>query len=310
MVLRLLTDLSVVTAGFKVAQREVRTIGFGARSAKAPITLDFSTLEQVYSITPGLPSDKLKRVLELVFTCLQKRSERGLIFAYDEAQNLTDHAPREQYPTSLLLDVFQSIQKKGVPFMLVLVGLPTLFARLVEARTFAERMFRVVFLEQLSDSDCMDAILKPIEDANCPIKLDSDSVELIIKISGGYPYFVQFICREVYDAFVQGQDSIPVDEITRKLDSDFFSGRWARATDRQRELLTVIAKLDNADQEFTVQEVAGKSREELSKPFSASHINQMFAALSNAGLIYRNRHGKYSFAVPLLDRFILRQVHK
>jgi hypothetical protein len=42
--------------------------------------------------------------------------------------------------------------------------------------------------------------------------------------------------------------------ITLKLDSDFFAGRWARATDR------------------------------------------------------KNRFGKYPFAVPLFDRFILRQV--
>ena len=34
--------------------------------------------------------------------------------------------------------------------MLVLAGLPTLFPRLVDARTYAERMFRVVTLSKLS----------------------------------------------------------------------------------------------------------------------------------------------------------------
>jgi hypothetical protein len=33
----------------------------------------------------------------------------------------------------------------------------------------------------------------------------------------------------------------------------------------------------------------------------------MLAALSEAGLVYKNRHGKYSFAVPLFGRFIQRQ---
>ena len=38
------------------------------------------------------------------------------------------------------------------------------------------------------------------------------------------------------------------------------------------------------------------------------HGALMVKALSgNAGLVYKNRHGKYSFAVPLLGRFILRQ---
>ena len=132
-------------------------------------------------------------------------------------------------------------------------------------------------------------------------------------MSGGYPYFVQFICREVYDLFIQkigsGQEpSVPISEIVQKLDTDFFSGRWARATDRQRELLAVVAELtQNEEDEFAVQDVVSKSKEILDKPFSSSHVNQMLSTLSDAGLVYKNRYGKYSFAVPLLGNFIKRQ---
>jgi hypothetical protein len=31
------------------------------------------------------------------------------------------------------------------------------------------------------------------------------------------------------------------------------------------------------------------------------------AALIKAGLLYKNRHGRYSFAVPLLSQYIKRQ---
>jgi hypothetical protein len=34
--------------------------------------------------------------------------------------------------------------------------------------------------------------------------------------------------------------------------------------------------------------------------------NQMLASLSEHGMTYKNRKGKYSFAVPLLGRFIIR----
>ena len=64
---------------------------------------------------------------------------------------------------------------------------------------------------------------------------------------------------------------------------------------------------DLSDREFTVQEVVEKSRKVLEKPFGASHVNQMLVTLGNVGLVYKNRHGKYSFAVPLMGRFILRQ---
>jgi Mn-dependent DtxR family transcriptional regulator len=79
-------------------------------------------------------------------------------------------------------------------------------------------------------------------------------------------------------------------------------------TDRQRDLLWAIASLGRADQEFTVQEIVEEGGRVLDKPFTASHVNQMLSSLCLAGLIYKNRWGKYSFAVPLFDRFILRQV--
>ena len=196
--------------------------------------------------------------------------------------------------------------------MLVLTGLPTLFPKLVDSRTFAERMFRVVFLKKLNDKDSKDAITKPISNSKCPVNFTTESVNLIIKHSGGYPYFIQFICREAYDAFLPkiaaGENpSVPLQEIIRKLDTDFFAGRWSRATDRQRELLLVIAQIENTGDEFSVQDIVELSKQTIQKPFSSSHVNQMLNSLCLAGLIYKNRFGKYSFAVPLLGQFILRQ---
>jgi len=197
---------------------------------------------------------------------------------------------------------------------LALSGLPTLFPKLVEARTFAERMFHVITLDPLNETETSEAILKPIESTKCPVRFSPQSVKTIWQITRGYPYFVQYVCREVYDVWAQNVaagkqlSGIPVDEIMRKLDSDFFAGRWARATDRQRDLMGVIAHLKNCESEFTVQEVVEHAANKvLEKPFSSSHVNQMLVALAESGLIYKNRHGRYSFAVPLLGDFIRRQ---
>jgi hypothetical protein len=307
---RLLADLAVVTSALPTTLKDQMPIGFGGGSGST--SLSFAVLSKLYIETPGLVSDKLRTVLEIVWAHLRAHDKRGLIFAYDEAQNLSDHAVKEQFPLSVLLDVFQSIQRKGIPFMLALTGLPTLFPKLVEARTFSERMFRVVFLDKLNQKASRDAIVKPLQ--GTPISLDDQSINVIIEISGGYPYFIQFICREFFDVVLQklgaGEPAaVPAKEIMIKLDSDFFAGRWARATDRQRELLWVAACLPTAGTEFTVQELVESCRYFLEKPFSSSHANQMLATLSEAGLVYKNRHGKYSFAVPLLHKFILRQMH-
>ncbi|MCH8828294.1 MAG: AAA family ATPase [Planctomycetes bacterium] len=325
--LRLITDLAVVTSSIVVHEEIRESIGFLSETTTIRQTLDFQTLTGLYQQTPGLASDKIKHVLEVAWSCLRQVGGRGVIFAYDEAQNLSDHAGKDEYPLSLLLDVFQSIQKKGIPFMLVMAGLPTLFPKLVEARTFAERMFHVIFLDRLTEEESRDAIVTPLkkfEDGSSGPVFEESMIRACIDCAGGYPYFIQFICREIVDAFMQWHNNDAIDDvkdeeerrsshcsldaIIRKLDADFFAGRWSRVTDRQRDLLVVIARLESSSAEFTVQEVVEGSKNSPGKPFSPSHVNQMLTALAKSGLIYKTRHGKYCFAIPLMDRFIVRQV--
>lgn len=313
--IRLMTDLSIAASGVRVPAA-TQPIGYRSeQNSFESVLLSFDVLSQVYNDTPGLVADRIRAVLEYTWTYLQVQERNHLVFAYDEAQNLADHAEKEQFPLSVLLDVFQSIQRQGIPFMLVLTGLPTLFPKLVEARTFAERMFRVVTLGRLSEDESRDAILKPIAVTECPISFTDQSVDMIVNEAAGYPYFIQFICREVFDIFIQQQkqdgavSTVPFDSIQRKLDTDFFSGRWARVTDRQRDLLWVISCLASADDEFTIQEIVEESKKGPVKAFSASQTNQMLIALGQQGLVYKNRFGKYSFAVPLLGNFINRTYH-
>lgn len=313
--IRLMADLAVVTSSIVVDVRDQLGIGFHAPKEVVNQTLSYDLMTAIYDHEPGLVSDKIKQVLEFVWAHLKAQNYRGVVFAYDEAQNLTDHSAKEEFPLSLLLDVFQSIQKKGIPFMLALTGLPTLFPKLVEARTFAERMFHMVFLNRLSEQASREAIEQPMKLVHKTLLLSPQWIDVIIEHSGGYPYFLQFMGREMFDVALQTRNAgktqnlaVPINDIIRKLDTDFFSGRWARATERQRELLSVIAQLDDCDGEFTVQDIATKSKSLSIATFSPSHVNQILVKLCDAGLVYKNRHGRYSFAVPLLGRFILRQI--
>lgn len=312
---RLITDLSVITSRFVVNTNVVHGMGFLPQREERPIVLDHDLLEGLYKSTPGLVSDKLKAVLEVAWHAVSGSGAKGIVLAYDEAQNLADRAEKDQYPLSLLLDIFQSIQRKGIPIMLVLTGLPTLFPKLVEARTFAERMFKVVTLDKLDERDRREAIEKPITDRRCPIRFTVQAVDEIANCSGGYPYFIQYICYEMFEAYLGPSDGVPnpgitVAHIARKLDQDFFAGCWNNVTDRQRDLLVIIASLRNPDDEFTIMEVVEGSKQHGKKPFSPSHVGQMLSTLSELGLIFKNRHGKYSFAVPMMAAFIQRQTEE
>lgn len=311
MSIRLLTDIALITSSIKIGENTKPQMGFAVESnIKAENTyLNFEFLVKMYQSTPGLPSDKLKATLSLVWLCIKPLGAKGIVFAYDEAQTLNDHAEDKQYPLSVLLDVFQYLQKCGIPFMLVLTGLPTLLVKLIETRTYTERLFRVLILDQLTPEESRDAIIKPIEESKHPVVFDEDSISLVVQQSGGYPYFIQFLCREVYDIFEQQlsnheKPSIPIDALLQKLDNDFFAGRWAKATDREKELLTLIAM--SGLSVFGIQQVVNLSQESAIKPFSKSQLSQMFSRLIENGLLYKNRPGSYSFAVPLLERYIMR----
>ena len=310
--LRLLTDLAVVTSQMIVSRKQ--SVGFNFGNNGSDITLDYALLVNFFSNQPGLIEDKLKTTLEWVWGIVRGNpATKGMVFAYDEAQNMNDQEKKQQYPLGMLLDTFQSLQRKDIPFLLALTGLPTLFPKLVDSRTYSERMFEVVELQRLLESESREAITKPLIDDACPVQFSEPYISSIIKESSGYPYFIQFICREVFDSYLSqaAQDvkapRIPIQEIVAKLDTVFFSGRWTNITDRQRQLLAVIAQLPNHDGEFSIQEVVAQAKKSLQQPISSSHMNQMFVTLTTDGLMYKTRHGKYSLGIPLLGEFIRRQ---
>src|SRR6266513_1204620 len=312
MATRILADVARVTSALVVRETTQLAFGFASQERVIRQPLTYEVLVAKFNHTPGHVADKLKDTLEFVWNVLPQGGIGGVVFAYDEAQNLEDHKQREEYPMSVLLDVFQSIQRKNIPFMLILTGLPNLGPKLVAARTYSERMFHVLFLEPLKDQASREAIVTPTLNPECPLHFSDEAIERIVFMSRGYPYFIQFICKEVFDIWIAkiraGEiPSVPEDDIVRKLDSDFFQWRWSKATDRQRELLQVISTLENCDGEFSVADIVNASKEVLKKGFTPSHTNQMLGSMATAGFVYKNRYGRYSLAVPLLADFIRRQ---
>ena len=178
---RMCADLAPITATLSVAAGSHTRVGFGSEATETSRPLDYETLMAIYHSTPGVSLDKLKAALQFAWEALRDAGRhRGLIFAYDEAQTLSDQAENDQYPLALLLDAFQSLQRQGLPLMLALTGLPTILPKMVAARTYAERMFRVARLESLDAVASREAILRPIEDASCPLRLNDESVEAIV----------------------------------------------------------------------------------------------------------------------------------
>src|SRR5487761_1194879 len=78
--IRLLTDLSVITSTLLAHTEIQKSIGFNPAERQVQYALDFATLSSLFQSTPGLVSDKLKAVLEMVWNALRPLGKRGIIF--------------------------------------------------------------------------------------------------------------------------------------------------------------------------------------------------------------------------------------
>ena len=316
MVMRLLADLSFFTStqGYKKKEKQ---IGLKTESKEVVERFNLSFLTKFFQERPGLLSDKIQATFEYAWPLLERSGKRGMIFAYDEAQIVTDQKEKDQYPLSMMLGLFQSLQKKGMRYMLLLSGLPSLYPKLVEARTYAERMFIVNSLGYLNEKDARDAIEIPL--VNKELKFTLDSINEIVSLSGGYPYFIQFMCRECFDYFKlqaelnsDSDPSVPVDLIMANLDSSFFAGRWMGIPERQKELLFIIAMIDKLGEQFTSSQIQKSSDANAENyqiiPFSKNDIAQTLGRLMDGRILYKVSHGRYSFAIPMFSDFIKRQL--
>ena len=323
MAVRILTDLSqAITARFEIGEADVhqhhdfmaRRMGTTTNEERSAFT--FEALRRSYDQAPGLPSDRLRTVLTRVLSLIHRVKLKGLILAYDEAQCLSDSAARNEFPMSMLVEAISSLQKgqSSAPCLLIFSGLPHVLDYLTEARAYTERMFTVMTLDRLGREETRQALTVPI--ANLPARLHTppDLIDKVVGLTGGYPYLIQFFGRELVDQLLENggtlsADRFPSPNTLQRLDAGLFSARWNRTTDKQRELLGLIASRPvNPGGDFSARELdqlrgfVGEAGQ--------SPTTQMLTGLCERGVLYRTRHGRYAFTVPMSEFMILKRLQR
>jgi AAA ATPase domain len=323
MALRILTDLAQVIAE-RIAQPDRAGLqpseGLQGRLEQlARVDRDgftFAALKAHYEQAPGLPSDRLRAVLMRVMKLAQKVKLKGIVLAYDEAQCLSDRAAADQFPMSMLIETVSALQKKPGPvaLMLVLCGLPQVFDALTQARTYTERMFHVMTLERLSREETRAALTVPLATMSSQLNTPPALIEKVMSLTGGYPYLIQFFGREMIEQLLENGGTLPAEKFPssgafERLDAGLFSARWNRTTDKQRELLGLIAsRAPNANGEFSARELEQLRLE--TGDGGETNITQMLGALCERGMLFRTRHGHYAFTVPMSEAMIARRLRR
>jgi len=184
----LLTDIVAKTKGISLVKKLRKPlIGFKERYKEGIDGDIISILIQKYK---GPLGDRLEAILRDVYNAILEAGYNGLVLLYDEFHFIEDGKVNDNYPLSLLLESLSHVQQEGLRYYLVLSGLPPLFPNLVKAKTYAERMFSVKNIGNLSKDASFKAIKLPLEDAG--INFTDELINTIVEEAQGYPYFLQF----------------------------------------------------------------------------------------------------------------------
>ncbi len=312
--MRILTDVSEALSRTLWRDRDGRSFDRQVDTSETDNPYAYDALRSMYDRSPGLPSDRLKSTLIRLGALVTRAKSPGMVFAYDEAQCMCDHAERDEFPMSMLIETISAMQKReGVSqCLLVLSGLPQVFDALTETRTYTERMFHVMTLERLSRPDTLVAILTPLNELKPQINASKALVDKVTDLTGGYPYLIQFFGREMVEQMLRNggvlhEKDFPSVDVLDRLDAGLFAARWNKTSDKQRNVLRLIAKRPQTDTiDFSAQELATLS-DGHEGGLSNAQASQMLQALCERGLLYRTRHGRYAFTVPMSEVMILRR---
>ena len=202
---------------------------------------------------------------------------------------------------SALIMAMHKMQQRQLPLVLLGAGSPILTRLAGESKSYAERLFEFPVIGPLSSSDAVKALQDPVIRAD--VKFANDAIKEIIRLTQGYPYFIQ---EWGYQSWNHAQRSpISLADVQRatktvikRLDENFFRVRFDRLTPREKEYLRAMAYLGSGAQRSSdIAEVLG---------VKVNSLGPMRAKLINKGMIYSPAYGDMAFTVPLFDEFMLR----
>jgi hypothetical protein len=281
--------------------------GDRARNAAAVLKSFSMTVQPDGALTAGLDvdaaagqadtgnlNDDLADVFEAVGSAAAERGS-GVVFLFDEIQFLS-----KQELEALIGAVHRTVQRK-LPVTFARAGLPRLPGLAGDAKSYAERLFKLPTIGELPHDAAAEALVEPAR--RQAADFEDQAVDLILEYTEGYPYFIQEFGRAVWNLaegpVITRDDAVSARELVEaELDESFFRTRIQRSTIEERRYMRAMAELgSDAQKAADVAQVLGKSSDQ---------VAPLRARLINKGLLYTPRYGFAKFTVPQFDRFMRR----
>jgi hypothetical protein len=258
------------------------------------------SVEPAYGSGTPAPPDIMRAALGELDATLSHTDRPGAILLYDEGHVLADDRGRERFPLSGMLAALAAVQRERQRVRIILCGLPTLSLNLKRARTYAERMFRHVVVDNLELDAAGDALAIPLATVQRGFGLSL--IGYIVEQTAGYPYFLQFFgafaCSRIGLERIELADFQRIESaLLHELDLAFFEDRFLTASSAEQELLLRMAtrsgdRLTSADLRAATRDIP--------------NIRELLRRLVARGLLYRPTRGTYRFALPLFGAYLRR----
>lgn len=243
-------------------------------------------------------SNNLTQSLTEVFVTIGEtayKTETPICFFIDEIQYM------KQNELGSLIAALHRANQLGYPIMIVGAGLPKIYKMLSEEKSYSERLFLYKEIGSLTDEQSKTAIEEPVKKFG--ISYTNEAIQKIIKITRGYPFFIQQMCQVVYkrtdEKIIQDfHIENSVDEFFKLLDVGFFKSRYERCAESDKKF--VFAMVRCGELPCTISNVAKNLHK------SVNAISTTRAQLISKGIIYPVRYKELDFTVPEFTGYIQR----
>ena len=248
---------------------------------------------EIPPVTGNLSSDLTDLFVQL--GKIAKKSNMAICFFIDEVQYLSSKE------AEALINALHRVNQLRYPVIVFGAGLPKVLKEFEEAKSYSERLFQFIEIDKLDDHAAREAICIPAERQN--VSYSEQAVEEILRITEGYPYFIQELCSAAWNATTG--DRIEEEDIARaaekfyqKMDQGFFKSRFDRCSKREQEFIFAMVRCGELP--CTIANVAAHMN------LSAKKVATYRAQLINKGIIYATGYGEVDFTVPQFDAYLKR----
>lgn len=226
---------------------------------------------------------------------LAQKNKLAVCLFIDEVQYLKEHE------FEALIAAIHRVNQKGLPITVFAAGLNQIAKYAGDVKSYAERLFDFIPISSLKTQAAKLALIEPAKKLG--IEYADEAVNEVLKITEGYPYFLQEYGRRVW-SFIKDKkiditsvkEAYPIFE--KSLDDGFFKVRYDRATNKEKEFMMAMAGCGELP--CTIGQIANNMKT------TVPSISPVRGQLINKGFIYSVRHAEVDFTVPQFTQFLKR----